>query len=196
MWEWYAWRRRTVAACEPNEAHLALARRAARDPGLTIATQNVDALHDDARRRVEGTERDGVDPADRLLELHGSLFRSRCTGCGRRQELRGEVDASDRGTLPRCEECHALLRPDVVWFGEALPRDVLEAAADAARSCRVCLVVGTSSVVQPAASLALEAARSGATVIEVNPEETPLTPRADLRLAARAAEALPRLLGP
>lgn len=209
VWEWYAWRRETVAGCEPNEAHLALARRADRDPGFWIATQNVDALHEAARRRVAGEGRrvagegrrvgggdeEGAEAPGRLLELHGSLFRTRCTGCGRRDDHRGEVDSSVRASLPRCRECGALLRPDVVWFGEALDPDVLDAASGAARSCEVCLVVGTSAVVQPAASLAVSAARSGAYLIEVNPDETPLSPRADLRLAGRAARTVPRCLG-
>lgn len=202
VWEWYGWRRRTVAGCEPNPAHLALARRAARDEGFWIATQNVDALHEEAARRVseggdgpeDGGEEEGAAP-DRLLELHGSLFRIRCTGCGRRAPHREQVDASELATLPRCGACGALLRPDVVWFGESLEPDVLEAAGRAARTCEVCLVVGTSAVVQPAASLAVSAARSGALLVEVNPEETPLSARADVRLAARAADALPGLLG-
>lgn len=195
VWEWYAWRRRTVAGCEPNAAHLALARATARSPGWWIATQNVDDLHRRALRRVEPGS--GPSPAaGRLLELHGSLFRTRCTGCGRRREHRAEIDASSREGLPRCGACGELLRPDVVWFGEALDSGVLGAATGAARAAEACLVVGTSAVVQPAASLAVLAARSGAALVEVNPGSTPLSGRADAAVRRRAADAVPDLVEP
>lgn len=217
VWEWYAWRRETAAGCEPNAAHGSLARWTLRAPGVWIATQNVDGLHGEALRRAStaaspestpGTDAaepagaaDGPGPAadaasarERLLELHGSLFRVRCTGCGRREEHRGTVDASSRDALPRCDGCGALLRPDVVWFGESLDADVLDAARRAAEAADACLVVGTSAVVQPAASLAAVASRAGAAVIEVNPEATPMSGRADVTLRAGAAEILPGLL--
>jgi len=195
VWEWYAWRRRTAAGCEPNAAHLALARWARDVSGVWIATQNVDGLHLAALRAVAREDgADGPAPSERLLELHGSLFRVRCTGCGRRREHRGEVDASGRDTLPFCGSCGELLRPDVVWFGESLDPDVLGAAREAALSADVCLVVGTSAVVQPAASLASVASGAGAALVEVNPEATPISDRADVALRAGAAEAVPALL--
>ena len=199
VWEWYAWRRRTVAVCDPNDAHRALARRCRQDDGWWIATQNVDGLHARAAYRVRG-DRSVAEPGsesaeDRLLELHGSLFRTRCTGCGRRREDRSELDVESREDLPRCGACGELLRPDVVWFGESLDPEVLEAAREAARAAEVCLVVGTSAVVQPAASLAILAARSGAALVEVNPDSTPLSGRADVVIRRRAADAVPDLVG-
>jgi NAD-dependent deacetylase len=205
VWEWYAWRRELLRACRPNAAHLALARlalaRAAppRDDGgaedgqapVVLVTQNVDELHADAARQAAG---DG-DPAPALpLELHGSIWRVRCTGCGARSAHRGAIDTSSASTLPRCERCRALLRPDVVWFGEALDERVLDAAWAAAGRADVCLVVGTSAVVQPAASLALATLRRGGAVIEVNPEATPLTPAATVSLRGAAAAVVPGLV--
>lgn len=193
VWEWYAWRRETARGCAPNEAHLALARWSLRSPGIRIVTQNVDGLHAEALRDVrEDGEEDG--DGGGLLELHGSLFRVRCTGCSHRRAHRDPVDASSRETLPRCPECGSLLRPDVVWFGESLDPDVLGAAFSAARAADVCLVVGTSGVVQPAASVASAAARAGATVVEVNPDETALSADAGLVLRGGAADVVPAVV--
>lgn len=195
VWEWYAWRRRKVGPCRPNAAHLALARWARRRPGVRLVTQNVDGLHEAARREV--AERDGEGPPGSApIELHGSLFRVRCTACGRRTPHREAVDASSAEALPRCGECDGLLRPDVVWFGEPLPSGVLERALEAARRADACLVVGTSAAVQPAAGLAVTAVRSGAGLVEVNPEPTPLTRLAEVSLRARAAPTVPALLEP
>lgn len=203
VWEWYGWRRELVSGCRPNEAHLALARWSL-SGGVRIATQNVDGLHTEALRRAlggregtgvagaEGT--DGAPPQALPLRLHGSLFRERCAGCGRERESRKAVDATDRSTLPRCEACGELRRPAVVWFGEPLDPDVLGAAADAAARAEACLVVGTSGAVEPAASLARRAARSGAALIEINPARSALSDRADLVLRARAGEAVPAVV--
>lgn len=185
VWEWYAWRRRIVSDCEPNAAHLALARWAARAEGVRIVTQNVDGLHGAAARKA------GTPP---VLELHGSLFGVRCTGCARRREDHGPIDASSRETLPRCEACGALLRPDVVWFGEPLPEETLAEAAAVAGRAEAALVVGTSAVVQPAAGLASAAARGGAPLVEVNPEPTPLSSLAAVSLRGRAAELVPAVV--
>lgn len=193
VWEWYGWRREVVAGCEPNEAHRALARWTHRSPGVWILTQNVDALH---VRALEEAAGDGPSPRERLLELHGSLFRVRCTGCGRRRHHRDPIDASSRETLPRCSDCGSLLRPDVVWFGEALDPDVLERARRAAERAQTCLVVGTSGAVEPAASLARIAAGGGAAVVEVDPDRTALSGLADVAVRAGAAGAVPALLEP
>lgn len=192
VWEWYGWRRRTVADCRPNVAHRALASWTLRREGVRLVTQNVDDLHERALREDAG-DRSPPEHA-RTLELHGSLFRTLCTGCGRRRPHRERIDASGGGTLPRCGECGELLRPDVVWFGESLPRGTLEAAMDAARRASACLVAGTSAAVQPAASVARVAAESGAVLVEVNPERTPLTGLAEHALAGPAEEILPALL--
>jgi len=187
VWEWYDARRRAVADAAPNAAHLALARLAGNRPGVTIATQNVDGLHTLAARRVES-------PAGgELLELHGCLFRVRCSRCSRGAEDRGPVDVSSEATLPRCPDCSALLRPDVVWFGEPLGRD-LELAFQRAAEAGACLVVGTSGRVQPAASVAAVTARTGGAVVEVNPAASALTPLAEASIRARAVEVVPDLV--
>lgn len=203
VWEWYAWRREKVLGCAPNAGHLALARWARHRAGLTLVTQNVDGLHEAAARQLgdvtradaarQGDDVAGGDPA-LPLELHGSLFRVRCTACGLERGHRETIDAGSPETLPRCPACGGLLRPAVVWFGEPLPLAVLERALQAAARADVCLVVGTSALVHPAAGVATEALRAGAALIEVNPEATPLTRHAAVAIRARAADALPALL--
>jgi NAD-dependent deacetylase len=202
VWEWYGWRRELVGACRPNAAHRALARLAMRAPearasapSVTLVTQNVDGLHLAAARELAGDTDDAIPGWARPLELHGSLFRTRCTGCGERRDSRERVDASAMETLPRCARCRQLLRPDVVWFGEMLHEPTLAAAVAAAAAADVCLVVGTSAVVQPAAALAQHTRAAGGAVIEVNPEPTPLTPMATVSLRATAAAAVPALVG-
>ena len=147
-------------------------------------------LHARAAREVAG-RRD----ADAALpvEVHGSLFGDRCSGCDARTAPVA-VDATSVATLPRCTVCGSLLRPDVVWFGEMLDETVLAAADGAAATADVCLVVGTSALVHPAASLPLRTRAHGGVVIEVNPEETPLTKAAEVSIRGRAAEVVPRLL--
>jgi NAD-dependent deacetylase len=186
VWEWYAWRRDLVRGCAPNAAHRAIARWAAGRAGVTIVTQNVDGLHQRAAAEAGG--------GAAVLALHGSLFATRCARCDYRAPDDLGVDASSREALPRCPRCGAFLRPDVVWFGEALDATVLAAAFDAAAACDACLVVGTSALVHPAASVATAAAAAGATLIEVNAEDTPLTARAAVTLRGRAAELVPALL--
>lgn len=191
VWEWYGWRRELVAQCEPNAAHMALARLALRRDHVLIITQNVDGLHADAARRAAGTG-----DADRAmpLELHGSLFVTRCTACTWKCDDRGPVDATSHETLPRCPACGALARPGVVWFGEALEEIVLERGFAEAMTADVCLVVGTSAVVQPAAGLALATRRAGGRIIEVNPADTPLTPYATVSIRESAARAVPLIV--
>jgi len=190
VWEWYGWRRAKVAPCAPNPGHVALARRALRG-GMTLVTQNVDGLHEVAALACAG----GGDASPALpLELHGALFRDRCTRCGRASEGRRPVDVSSLETLPRCGACGSLLRPDVVWFGEALDAHTLHAAFTHAAQADVCLVVGTSALVYPAASVPLITLERGGCVVEVNPRETPLSPRARVVLRGGAAEILPALL--
>ena len=177
VWEWYDWRRQKIAACRPNPAHHALAALESRAQEFLLITQNIDDLHRKAGSR-------------RLVELHGNIWRVRCVREGTVSDL---PDAPLREVPPRCG-CGALLRPDVVWFGEALPADTLERAFKASETCDLFLVVGTSALVQPAASLPLMAKRNGATVIEVNPEPTPLSDRVDICLHGKAGEILSALL--
>jgi NAD-dependent deacetylase len=192
VWEWYAWRRSLVSACRPNEGHRALARIALGRPFTSLVTQNVDGLHEVAAR----DESQGGDPAAAMpIELHGALFRDRCSGCGTRAPAGASVDASNADRLPRCRGCGALLRPDVVWFGEALDADILQRAFGHARDADVCLVVGTSALVHPAASLPLATLEGGGVIVEVNLEATPLTAHARSFLKGPAAEILPSLLG-
>lgn len=204
VWEWYAWRRGLVAACVPNAAHVAIARHAAHlvagGGDAVIATQNVDGLHQ--RAAAEGAARDGV-PAAPVLALHGALFATRCSRCAWRAErddadgahvAGAPLDVTARATLPRCPRCDALLRPGVVWFGEALDAAVLDAAHAAAARADACLVVGTSALVHPAAGIATAAARAGALLVEVNAEDTPLTAHAAVAIRGAAAEWVPRLL--
>jgi len=128
------------------------------------------------------------------IRLHGSIFHVRCTNCRARSEHRAPLDASSEATLPRCGACGGLLRPDVVWFGEALPEGALEAAFGAAARADVCLVVGTAGAVQPAAALVHETAGGGGRVIVVDPGETAYDAMADVRLWGAAGEVVPGLL--
>ena len=176
VWQWYNWRRELIGACRPNAAHTTLSDMESTGEDLVLITQNVDGLH-----RLAGSQN--------VLELHGNIWRLRCTrGCrpawiDRRAPL-PEIP-------PRCPDCSALARPDVVWFGESLPGQVLEAALDAARRCRLMLVVGTSALVQPAASLPLLALEGGARIVEINPQPTPLSDLVHQVIRQPAAIALP-----
>ena len=190
VWEWYGWRRGLVAACSPNPGHRALAHLAGSDVRhVTLVTQNVDHLHE--RAAAEMT-RGG--PPSPILKLHGSLFIDRCTRCRRRGDGVLEVDASSMASLPRCDACGGLLRPDVVWFGEELDATLLQRAFQAASAADVCLAVGTSGVVHPAASVPLATARAGGLFIEVNPDESALSPVATVVLRGPSGTVLPQLL--
>src|SRR5512141_170234 len=177
IWDWYAWRREAVKGVRPNPGHYALVEMEKRTPGFTLVTQNVDGLH-----RMAGNQN--------VLELHGNIQRVRCADC----YIFTEVWDDDAEAVPRCKVCGGLLRPDVVWFGEALPRDQLEAAVEAARNCDVFFSIGTSGVVQPAASLAFAAHNRGAVVVEINAEPTPLTPKTNFTLQGKSGEILPELV--
>lgn len=176
VWAWYAWRRERIARAEPNPAHRTLAEMEAALPGFILITQNVDGLHQRAGSR-------------RVIELHGNLWRVRCVQEGRTWE-------DDRIPLPeippRCPACGALLRPDVVWFGEPLPPAAWRQALEAAQQAEIFLVIGTSGIVEPAASLPRLARAHGARIIEFNVEETPLTPLADEVWRGPVGETLPR----
>ena len=177
VWDWYAWRRERVAAARPNPGHFALVELERRTPDFLLITQNVDELHQRAGSR-------------KLVELHGSIARVKCSREGTIVE-RWEARA---GEVPRCAHCGAPLRPDVVWFEEMLPERALAAAEDAARRCDVLLVVGTSAEVYPAAALPVLARRSGATVVEVNPNATSLSAAVDYVLRGAAGTVLPALV--
>jgi NAD-dependent deacetylase len=177
VWEWYAWRREKVVRVEPNPGHYALVEMERRFPEFILATQNVDGLHRRAGSR-------------RVLELHGDITRTKCFVCSRPAEAGSQTEEIP----PRCPACGGRLRPDVVWFGEMLPEGTLAAAMDAAARCQVFLSIGTSSLVYPAAALPERALEAGAVVVEINPSETPLTPRATYALRGPAGVVLPILL--
>lgn len=183
VWGWYLWRMALVRAAQPNAGHIALAKAAdARD--LRVVTQNVDDLHERAGSR-------GV------THLHGSLFAYRCFACARLHEgveIPPAADAPLRVEPPRCAHCGGRIRPGVVWFGEMLPRAEYNKAIDEATHCDLMLVVGTSGMVNPAASLPPLAKHNGAKVIEINPDMTELSSQADISLRASAATVLPALL--
>ncbi len=177
VWEWYEWRRKLVMGAEPTSGHLALAELERRAPSFTLVTQNVDGLHERAGSRD-------------MIELHGNVLRSRCS----REGIVVEPEEHVESVPPRCPRCGAFLRPDVVWFGEMLPPWALETASDAASGCDLFFSIGTSSLVYPAAALSHEALEAGATLVEINLEETPLTRCADHVLRGRAGKLLPELL--
>jgi len=183
VWDWYAERRASLAAVQPNAGHLALAGFERRHPGrLTVITQNVDGLHQ--RAGSQG-----------VLALHGSLAEDRWLDpCALHRQGACDVARAEPGRPPRCPQCGNPVRPAVIWFGEMLPEDALRQAEQAASRCDVMLVVGTAGAVYPAAGLAHQARAVGAQVIIVNPHPSELDELAHLRLAGSAAQVLPRLL--
>jgi NAD-dependent deacetylase len=184
VWEWYAWRRELVAACRPNPAHDVIARWSQRQ-GCRVVTQNVDDLH--LRAGTRG-----------LVRLHGSLWELRCAGTAAGMQARCDPTPwrDERVPLaelpPRCPRCQGLARPDIVWFGESLAREDVEAALDATR-CDVFIAVGTSAVVHPAGACVDEARRRGAITAEINLEATPATASVDHAIQGRAEEVLMQL---
>lgn len=177
VWEWYEWRRKLVADAKPNPAHFALVEMEKLFPQFHLITQNVDGLHHRAGNKS-------------VIELHGNITRTKCFDEGTivlQWKETGDVP-------PRCPNCGGLLRPDVVWFEEPLPESEMELAATASTTCDVFLSIGTSTVVCPAAGLPSEALRSGATVVEINPQATPFTAQAHFALAGAAGAVLPEMV--
>ncbi|MCA1754596.1 MAG: NAD-dependent deacylase [Spirochaeta sp.] len=207
VWRWYAERRSAVRAAKPNAGHFALSQLETSVPNFTLITQNVDGLH-----RRAGSQR--------LIEIHGNILRVRCFGgcvsyadwveaeargfTGRQgaashQGSTGHQGATgsavpELGSVPRCPECGDYLRPDVVWFGENLPEAGIEQAFTATEQADLFLSIGTSALVYPAAMLPQTAVQSGATVVEINPEETPLSAMVHISIRGTAAVVLPQLV--
>ncbi len=172
VWEWYSWRQDLIGNCSPNPAHSILASWEEVGRLRSIITQNVDGLH-----RRAGSKR--------VLEVHGNIWRVRCTSCPYTCIL--EKAAED---VPRCPECNELLRPDVVWFGESLDASVMnQVYAELAKS-DLLLVIGTSAMVKPAASFPMVVKQNNGKLIEINPDTTPLSGYVDIRLGGKAGEIL------
>lgn len=176
VWEWYRYRQKLIGKADPNPGHYAIARLEEKKDSFTLITQNVDGLHWRAGSRS-------------LVEVHGNIFRARCPVDGRTVMLTGDEEE----TIPRCS-CGSPMRPDVVWFGEALPEEAIRIAHESSIRADLFLVVGTSALVYPAASFPILAGENGARLIEINPEETQLSRLADLSFRAGAAVILPEIV--
>ncbi len=183
VWGWYEARRLQVSAAQPNAGHLAIVELAKRVPSLSVVTQNVDDLH----------ERAG---SQNVIHLHGSLFAPRCFDCN--ATYHGELcqTAPDGPVEPsRCSHCGGMVRPGVVWFGESLPEEAIEAAAQATRQADCFLSIGTSGLVQPAASFYKLALGAGAVVVHVNPDAVGGGAEGEFALRGAAGDVLPKLVG-
>lgn len=177
VWEWFDYRLGIVGECLPNPGHLTIAeiQQSGRFEEFTLVTQNIDGLHAQAG---------SID----LIELHGNIQQARCPLCGLIKDL-NQLDSAQRP--PVCPRCSSDMRPNVVLFGEMLPVDAIITAQDRAANCDVCLVVGTSALVYPAAGLPGIAKDSGAFLTEINPEETALTPICDVSIRGKSGDILP-----
>ncbi|TET72763.1 MAG: NAD-dependent deacylase [Candidatus Aminicenantes bacterium] len=175
VWEWYDWRRGIIASKKPNAGHKILGRWEKIFPNFILITQNIDGLHQKAGSK-------------NILELHGNIWKVRCT---EERTITENHDIPLEEIPPHCPDCGALLRPHVVWFGESLSSSVLYKAFQVSSSCEIIFSIGTSAVVQPAASLPLAAAEANAKIVEINPDPTPLTSYADFSFRGKAGEILP-----
>ena len=177
FWEFYNWRRQLLKEIKPNFAHFSLVDIENYFEDFTLITQNVDNLH-----RIAGNKN--------VVELHGNITRNRCTSCDHIVPMEQMADK----TIPYCDQCGAIMKPDVVLFGEALNEQLLKKAQAASAECEVFFSIGTSSVVEPAASLPYIAKANGAYIVEINPENTPLTENADEVIQIPASKALTALV--
>jgi NAD-dependent deacetylase len=178
VWSWYDYRRQLVSDAEPNPAHIAIAELEGSYPRFSLITQNTDGLHNRAGSTAP-------------IELHGNIWRARCTA----EHTVFDLPENPLKELPpRCRRCGSLLRPDVVWYGEPLPVEAYERSHEVASRCDAMLVVGTSAVVHPAASLPLVAKHNGAFVVEINTAYTPISALVDATLLGRAGDVLPEIV--
>ena len=175
VWEWYEDRRKNILAAKPNPGHQAIA-ELEKYKDVVVLTQNIDGLH----QRAGSTK---------VLELHGSIIRIKCTVC----DFKGDIESRFDELPPKCK-CGNILRPDVVWFGESLPQDIWQEAIIQANSCDIMIIAGTSLVVSPANTLPIYARQNNAILIEVNPEETVMSQDMQLSLKTTSANALPKLI--
>jgi NAD-dependent deacetylase len=180
VWKWYAWRRELIRGARPNPAHVAIAQLERAVERASVITQNVDGLH----ARAGSTE---------VIELHGNIWNNLCSECRKLSE-ETDLDSQDADMPPRCCHCGGMVRPGVVWFGEALPAAAWSRAGEVLESAEVFFCVGTSSLVEPAASLPRHARSCGRTVVQVNPEATAHDHVAQHVLRGKAGEIMPQLL--
>lgn len=178
VWEWYSWRRQLLKEVKPNNGHYALVDMAAQFDEFTLITQNVDGLHQQSG-------------STQVLELHGNILCNKCIDCSLPFDPERTIDPDN---IPICPKCGGKIRPDIVWFGEMLDPEIIDAAFLKAERAELFFTVGTSALVHPAASLPIIAKQHGATLVEVNPEETPLTDLADFSFRSPSGEFLPLLM--
>ena len=177
VWEWYDWRRSAIKDARPNPGHFALAELESLMKKFTLITQNIDGLH-----QMAGSKN--------IVEMHGNIWQIRCTKC---EDIQQSHKTPLEDLPPRCVVCGEIGRPNVVWFGEIIPMHVIDASLKAIEECEVMLIVGTSGIVEPAASMGLVAKQTGKTVIEVNLEYTPNSPLFDMTILGKSGEVLPLL---
>jgi len=178
VWEWYNWRRELIGKVRPNAGHLAIVNMAGFFEDFTLVTQNVDGLH-----ALAGSKS--------ILELHGNIYRNKCVDCEKIFESLGEIDPAD---IPQCCVCGGKVRPDIVWFGEMLDPEIIDAAFERSEQADIFFSIGTSAEVHPAATLPVVAKSHGAILVEINVEETPLTELADYHFSGKSGEILPQIV--
>jgi NAD-dependent deacetylase len=177
VWKWYDWRRQMISSVQPNDGHRALVRMESLFQHFFLFTQNIDGLHQAAGSK-------------HVFELHGNIWRAQCV----KEKVRFEFLETPLKTIPPSHSCGSLIRPDVVWFGEPLPGDILRTALEVANNCDVFFFVGSSATVEPAASLAFIAQENGAVVVEINEEATPVTEIANEVFLGKCGVILPALV--
>ena len=184
VWDWYRERRERIRNAQPNAAHAAIAKLAQHADEFLLVTQNVDDLH----------ARAGMSAQD-MVQIHGDIFVTRCSRCEFRR-FEHEHEYEQEHEIPRCSECNALMRPGVIWFGEQLPWNELQRVESYLDRgpCNVVIVAGTTATFGYIIDWALRASRDGAELIELNPEETPLSRFATRLVREPAAMALPRIV--
>lgn len=177
VWEWYQYRRKIVRETEPNAGHKTIAEFEKHFNQVTVVTQNVDNLH----KRAGSTN---------ILELHGNIERNFCLKCKTFYDVEKFIDSNE---VPICEKCGGMIRPDVVWFGEMLPKGIFEDAERIAKNADICFIVGTSAVVYPAAYIPLSAKEACATLVEINIELTNISDQVDFSILGKSGEVLPKI---
>ncbi|HID40405.1 MAG TPA: NAD-dependent deacylase, partial [Calditrichaeota bacterium] len=176
FWKFYNWRRKMLKDIKPNLGHYALVDMERTFGEFDLITQNVDNLHIEAGNK-------------RILELHGNITRNYCTKCGKKEQIILNKVKTDE--VPLCASCGGVMRPDIVLFGEALDRNVLSKAQEIAAQCEIFFSVGTSSLVEPAASLPYVAKANGSYLVEINKEKTPLSDAVNETILGNTAKILP-----